>query len=866
MTAHASRARFEFKVELYLGSVTGWVDITADVRGPVSIHRGQPADSTGATPGSCSLRLDNRSGDYSPRNGAGQWYGLLGRNTPLRVSAGLAGGTLYDRFYGEVSEWPARWSLDEVDRYVDVTASGILRRLGQGEQPSWSAMRRTIQASDPVGYWPLEDGTDAGQGGSALAGIPAATIVGASEFAAIEDTPFGVAATDIRYGTAALLNLAGGGTVTATLPASATAATVSAWAVSVAAAVDYTKLSGDVVISEVATPGGTHVLWQLIHRTSTLRMQVVATNAAGSTTTVIDSAGVYSTLDTYDFGVWQNGANIDVGLGWYLGSYGITGSVAGTLAGATSVTLNATGATQTSNMPFGHLAVWAAQHTPVEEGLTDSYGVFVFGSTSSWRNEAATDRLARVCAEEGVPLDMPAVSDAAVQRMGWQPVASFADLPDQCVAVDGGYLFEQRTALGLAYRTRESLYNQTPTPIAYSGQLAEPFEPVDDDAQVRNDITVKRTDGSSARAVQDSGPLAAVAPPDGVGVYRTEVELNLYDDAPLPDQAGWRVHLGTVDRPRYPALSVQLAAPGWQADPSGMAALLAVDTGDVIEVVGLPSWAAGDARTLVTGYSESFDEWTWVITFAGVPAQPWDVGEADGDARVAADGSTLAAALAAPTALAAWDFTASSGTLGWSGLNGSVAISGGALLCTPNGSSASVEFRSPNTPVVAATVYQATATATCAASRTVTPILIWRNSGGSLLSSTSGTAVSVTAGVPAQLTVRGTAPASATQAQLSLAEGSTPPASHTLSVDVAQLYEGQTFSLASTAENGVWTTLAEDFPLDVRVGEERVTVSAISGTSSPQTATVSARAVNGVSAAWPAGTEVDVWLPAVVAL
>ncbi|XTZ16419.1 hypothetical protein ACQSSU_03180 [Micromonospora echinospora] len=75
-----------------------------------------------------------------------------------------------------------------------------------------------------------------------------------------------------------------------------------------------------------------------------------------------------------------------------------------------------------------------------------------------------------------------------------------------------------------------------------------------------------------------------------------------------------------------------------------------------------------------------------------------------------------------------------------------------------------------------------------------------------------------------------------------------------------------TLQLATTAAGGLWTTKAAAFPLDLRVGGERVTVSAISGTSSPQTATVSARAVNGVARSWPAGTEVGVWTPAVAAL
>jgi hypothetical protein len=72
-----------------------------------------------------------------------------------------------------------------------------------------------------------------------------------------------------------------------------------------------------------------------------------------------------------------------------------------------------------------------------------------------------------------------------------------------------------------------------------------------------------------------------------------------------------------------------------------------------------------------------------------------------------------------------------------------------------------------------------------------------------------------------------------------------------------------TLSLASTAENGVWGTDAADFPLDIRVGGERITLSAISGTTSPQTATISARGVNGVQREWPAGSEVDVWYPAI---
>lgn len=86
----------------------------------------------------------------------------------------------------------------------------------------------------------------------------------------------------------------------------------------------------------------------------------------------------------------------------------------------------------------------------------------------------------------------------------------------------------------------------------------------------------------------------------------------------------------------------------------------------------------------------------------------------------------------------------------------------------------------------------------------------------------------------------------------------------TLAEDLSS--SGTSLSLASTTANGPWTTAAASFPLDIRVGAERITLSAISGSSSPQTATISARGVNGVQKAWSTGTEVDVWEPGIVSL
>lgn len=76
---------------------TEWQDITADAyhRDIITITRGRGDEAAQLDPGSCSLTLNNGasnvapgiSGRYSPRNPRSDLYGLIGRNTPIRIYA-----------------------------------------------------------------------------------------------------------------------------------------------------------------------------------------------------------------------------------------------------------------------------------------------------------------------------------------------------------------------------------------------------------------------------------------------------------------------------------------------------------------------------------------------------------------------------------------------------------------------------------------------------------------------------------------------------------------------------------------------------------------------------------------------------------
>lgn len=563
------------------------------------------------------------------------------------------------RAHMEVSEWPPRWNPAGTDSWVPIQASGILRRLSQGRQPVLSPMRRTIAATGPVAYYPAEDGVLASAAGSAVSGQAPLVVTGSVEFSDETARTF-LEQFGETLGTSTLADLAAGGSLAVTFGGDVSAATTNRWTVHTFGQFDMLYASADIVLMEWTTTG-TFVRWQLVLIEATDHTQVIAYTAAGTPTVVIDRPSVAGGLIVWAVSAEQSGGTISVT--YWVGSNTntVTGSVAGTLGGVTSMTVNRSGTTSTQPMPFGHLAVWATANIPYRVGIvTDSYGGRVYAASGSYHGELAADRIARLCAEQGVPVLVSRTGDPSA-RMGAQPAAAFLDLLRECADADGGILGEAREQLALTYRCLTTLYNQTPLDLDYT-HLAPPLEPVDDDEQVRNDVTVTRRNGSSARAIRTTGPLSVQPPPAGVGVYDTDVTLNLANDGQLADQAGWRMHLGTWDEARYPTARVLLADPQWQAAVELAGRVVAAAEGDMVQLDGLPDWLPpGPVLSMIRASVERIDEFTRSIDWTWVPGGPYTVAEADGAARVPADGSTLAAGISASATSLQITFTAENG-------------------------------------------------------------------------------------------------------------------------------------------------------------------------------------------------------------
>ena len=513
-----------------------------------------------------------------------------------------------DRFVGEISAWPPRWDVSGNDRWVPVEAAGVLRRYGQGASPLQSTLRRRIPAYSPVAYWPMEEGSNAVSVSSPITAVSAFTPTG-----------FDFASDDTLPGSASLPTIASGATFTAKVPP----ATAGTWQMEFVYFLETMPASLTTMIELRTTGTARRVLVRVA--TNNVRMECYdadGTQIALGNVTAPSFTGGWNRLQLR---ASTSGASVTYTVRWIdIGAlaYQTTDTITASAGYITSV--QNTFDSSLAGLRLGHLAVFTS--------LTD---VPFSNADKAFIGEEAGERALRLATEENVPLSVRGVI-AEQEKMGSQRQLSLLELLAECAASDGGILMEHRARPALRYRGRATLYNQTPAlTLSYTtdGEIAPPLEPLDDDADIVNDVTVTRIDGSSARAVLEEGALSVQAPPDGVGRYDTSLQLSLAADAQAEPIAWWKLHLGTWDAPRYPVVHVDLAAA-----PHLIDTVLDVDQGDVIRLTDLPAWLPpGDVDLIVQGYTESFDQYAWDIYFTCTPAGPWTVAVTDDDVLAKAD-------------------------------------------------------------------------------------------------------------------------------------------------------------------------------------------------------------------------------------
>lgn len=531
------------------------------------------------------------------------------------------------RFHGEVSSWPPRWDITGQDVYVPIEASGVLRRLGRPGSVLGSAIYRgrILDTAGLVAYWPMEDAEGSTSLAPALAHDPL-TITGSPNLASFEgftsSNPIPVLAD-------------------AELRGSAPAHTDTGFAqLRFLLAVPSGGDGNDQAILTAYTTG-TARRWELHYGTGgTLGLR--AYDAGG--TLLFDTGDlaylVNGELLLVSVELTQDGADIDYTVSTLEPGAGSGLTTSGTLAANTfgrvgSLIVN----------PAGGLSVTAVGHLSVQNVVTT---LFDLGAQlDAWRGETAGRRIARLCEEEGVTFRAIGDLDDSA-RMGAQLPAALMDLVRAAADTDGGMLYEPREVLGLGYRTRSSLYNQDARlALDYAQhELAEVPSPVDDDQAIANDVTVTREGGSSARAVQETGALSVLEPPDGVGRYGSEVTVGVEYDLDLFDQAAWRLHLGTVDEARVPQLSINLAHESFATDTALTEDARELEVGDRVTVANPPSQLPPETISqIVQGYAEELGNYEQSITLNCSPESPYRVAVYDVQGRYESYGTTTNEAL-----------------------------------------------------------------------------------------------------------------------------------------------------------------------------------------------------------------------------
>lgn len=543
------------------------------------------------------------------------------------------------RFAGEVARLTPSSNLVHTDRTVDVECGGLLRRIARYQKTLQSPVRRYLDTTTDItalDYWPLEDPPTATVlGANARGGQPALFTrgVGASS------EPLG----GVKWGVEAPLSVVSAAELTnggmLSFPVRPHDDLESTWSVAWAQRVSAdtgTRVwlrTGATVVSE------TDISF-IFYTDGTWEVYLLEVPAVLLFFGDFGDFGLDDQWHTITFTAHDDGGGVtDYAI--VVDGLGLTStSRVGTSFSALTRVEFQPPTNTTEPSAVSHMVVFPEGLEDLSDN--DAYHEAFFGHVG----ETAANRFTRLCTEEGISFSYTGDRDVSPGMGPQRPVAAL-ELLQECVTVDQGSLYEPRSLPALGIRTTRSIIEQSNVvTLDYSaGEVAPPFGPTDDDQNTVNDVTAKTLDGQEFQFEKLTGALNVNDPGSEDGAAgRTDatVTTNVEKATGLVDQAGWRVHLGTVDEPRFPGINVDLGA---DAITNALATqILDANVDDFLTVTGAADARLyDDVRQIVRGYTETFDTaYRHTIEFTTSPASPYDTAELDNDAlRLDSDNTVL---------------------------------------------------------------------------------------------------------------------------------------------------------------------------------------------------------------------------------
>ena len=464
------------------------------------------------------------------------------------------------RFFGEVAEWPPKWSVSGRDVFVDITANGIWRRMSQLATSLGSAYQRynsitLTGTSQPRAYWPMEDGTGSGQ----LVSVDstAGTANAVQSFVTGQAGLSLAACTDFK-GSDGIPQL-NAAKITATVPAGGTATNnVTRFLISVPVNGDSASGTTNWNLAEINSAGTIAKFEVYLNATGTLLVQLRNSGgtvvASGTTTTNVKGVPVLASCE-----LTPSGGNVAFAFRIITpGAAGITESMTGT------VTTASVGAVST--IVFGRANV--LMDTAVGH-LSETYGAVPLMVPAAYAlggyvGEFAMDRFTRVCGEMGIAAETIGTASTTA-AMGPQFDDTLTSVLQTIEDVDMGLLFESRTQFGLGYRSLTSMANQAAAAtISYTAATLDPsLTTAFDDQQTRNNVTVVNWTGYTQQALLTAGAMSILNPPSGIGNgYSYQRTVSAAADGQIAGIANWLLNVGSVDEIRFSSPPCSPPSPG----------------------------------------------------------------------------------------------------------------------------------------------------------------------------------------------------------------------------------------------------------------------------------------------------------------
>lgn len=567
----------------------------------ITITRGDGAESAAFRPASLIASLDNTDDVYRPSNPESPLYGLVGRNTPLRVSVD---GTPRGEF--EISSWKPdqtrdfRRSPKRGKAWTDIEAGGLLARINAWKDPLRStAYTYYSSVADVVGYWPMEERRTATALTVTTPGASTTTLRG---FSFESDAfPPGSAPLMQLSGAAAGNFRTGGASDNAGWQVGITALTK----VMAPAGVEYTLMSWRTADNTLHALG--------LYDSDKVRLSV--DNGTGLVIDLQVAPGSIPVSQFITFVVRStvSGGTVTVSLSWLIDAEeGFVDLGSGTFAGTTSsLTRWTISVPTTEDITVGHLIGTSGTATDLRSGDA-------VNGLRGHPNERTAYRFARLCELKGIPYFIRGDVNAGTQ-MGPQGVASLAEQFREIRDTEDGIIFDDVGGRYVIFTVRDGRFNQSVCSIDVTDLPAPPAE-VTDDLGLHNLVTVQNVTDGEATAEDTTSAMGTQPTPDGVGVYDFTVDVNVNDRALLPQHANWWLRRGTVDLPRYPKVTVNMAV----LSPEKRSEVEDLDVGDVLEITG---YRENTIRLFVIGYVEKIpNAGARSITFTCAPDQQFHVG------------------------------------------------------------------------------------------------------------------------------------------------------------------------------------------------------------------------------------------------